>query len=434
MRKRSRLWYYAVGILLVLSVVGICLEIFESGTVGDVTPFIVSMISLIVAVLAFDISLKTYSSIDAVNSMTRMDGNIMENKDYQTNLFALLKEFPQTDMVGSRISMMSRLTDLFSPVKIVSGAKLADSIQQLIDYMIFFPYYVNASDKKFAVDSRAEVNKLLSIIELNVKEYDKMSEGSSVLLDENLKLIKAIFDVQLKRSECQSCSGVNILEVRGSMMRNPVSQTMFYDYAGLFYLSKALDLMAECLGCKSRDDLYTIQRIKELGMIEPVDRIKITDYLSMAESKFIKALDIMTEDVMWNGMIYFNIARVKFFDNVLNGLGTSEWKTSMNSAVYYRAKFNDYLSDVLPDYKDACLISAFSAEESYARLTKIVFELALGDPLTDEYGELYCQSGRYSDVFDIPVVKQFGISGKDDFKLLSAPYKEIVDAMKPQEL
>ena len=66
MRKRSRFRYYIVAVLLVLLVVGICLEIFEPGTVGDVTPFIVSMISLLVAVLAFDISLRTYTSIDAV--------------------------------------------------------------------------------------------------------------------------------------------------------------------------------------------------------------------------------------------------------------------------------------------------------------------------------------------------------------------------------
>lgn len=64
------------------------------------------MISLLVAVLAFDISLRTYTSIDAVNSMTRMDGNIMENENYRTNLITLLKDFKYESIIESREAMI----------------------------------------------------------------------------------------------------------------------------------------------------------------------------------------------------------------------------------------------------------------------------------------------------------------------------------------
>ena len=85
MRVRSVVWYYVLTVLLVGLAVVICLDIFESDSVGELMPFIVSIVSLIIAVLAFDISMKTYSSIDAVNSISKMDGNIMENEDYRTD-------------------------------------------------------------------------------------------------------------------------------------------------------------------------------------------------------------------------------------------------------------------------------------------------------------------------------------------------------------
>lgn len=426
MKKRSRFRYYVVAAVLISLVVGVCLDMFEPGTVGDVIPFIVSMISLLVAVLAFDISLKTYTSIDAVNSMTRMDGNIMENENYRTNLIALMKNLPQEDMKQSRNAMMRKLTDFFSLTKIVSGAKLADSIQQLIDYMIFFPYYVNASDEAFAQKSRESVNKLFSLIDGYVREFDKMSEGSSVLLNENLKLIKAVFDVQLKRVGCSTSETVNILEVRGTMMKNPVSRVLYHDYAGLFYLAKALDVMCGAMKCQSRSEMYDISRIKDMKSIPDNEKCRISEYLGQSEKEFYNALDVIGEDIMWRGMIYFNIARAKFFNIAMNEDKSDDWVVAMNEAVISRNKFNTYLSDVLPEHKNACLVRAFQDEEVYARLTKIVFEMALGRPLTDEYGDELSRAGEYASVRDLPVISAFEENKRDEFRLLSEPYGQIV--------
>ena len=88
--KHSASWYYMLTLISVLLAIIICLRIFEldvfqpDGAVGELIPFIVSVISLLIAFLAFSISVKTYTSIDSVNSMTMMDGNIMENENYRT--------------------------------------------------------------------------------------------------------------------------------------------------------------------------------------------------------------------------------------------------------------------------------------------------------------------------------------------------------------
>ena len=405
----------------------ICLDIFESDSVGELMPFIVSIVSLIIAVLAFDISMKTYSSIDAVNSISKMDGNIMENEDYRTNIIAILKQCTSSDKKDTRDEIMKKLNSFFSNDVVVSGAKLADSIQKLIDYIVILPYFVNSSSSDYANESKVKVENLISVIEKEVKLYDKMSEGSSVLLEENLKLIKAVFAVQLKRTESVLHSDVNLMEVRGTMLKNPVSKTLFYDYSGLFYLVKALDHMASILKSKDHRVLYSIDNIRKIrGMVPDASKDIVMSYLSHAEDEFNQALEVIDGDLMWSSMIYFNLARVKFFKSLFASEGeSSDWLSFMNKAVSYRSRFNLFLSDVFVGRTDAYLVRAFADEERYARMQKIVFEMALKDDITDVNGAVLVDKKDYSNVMNVAVVKEFTDFRSDDFCLLLSPYNEI---------
>ena len=405
----------------------ICLDIFESDSVGELMPFIVSIVSLIIAVLAFDISMKTYSSIDAVNSISKMDGNIMENEDYRTNIIAILKQCTSSDKKDTRDEIMKKLNSFFSNDVVVSGAKLADSIQKLIDYIVILPYFVNSSSSDYANESKVKVENLISVIEKEVKLYDKMSEGSSVLLEENLKLIKAVFAVQLKRTESVLHSDVNLMEVRGTMLKNPVSKTLFYDYSGLFYLVKALDHMASILKSKDHRVLYSIDNIRKIrGLVPDASKDIVMSYLSHAEDEFNQALEVIDGDLMWSSMIYFNLARVKFFKSLFASEGeSSDWLSFMNKAVSYRSRFNLFLSDVFVGRTDAYLVRAFADEERYARMQKIVFEMALKDDITDVNGAVLVDKKDYSNVMNVAVVKEFTDFRSDDFCLLLSPYNEI---------
>lgn len=428
MRVRSVAWYYVLTVLLVGLAVAICLDIFESDTVGELMPFIVSIVSLIIAVLAFDISMKTYSSIDAVNSISKMDGNIMENEDYRTNIIAILKQCTSSDKKTTRDEIMKKLNSFFSNDVVVSGAKLADSIQKLIDYIVILPYFVNSSNADYAKESKAKVETLIAVIEKEVKLYDKMSEGSSVLLEENLKLIKAVFVVQLKRTESVLHSEVNLMEVRGTMLKNPVSKTLFYDYSGLFYLVKALDHLASILGSKDHRVLYCIDNIRKIRVkVSDASKDIVMSYLSHAENEFNQALEVIDGDLMWSSMIYFNMARVKFFKSLFAAKEeTSDWLSFMNRAISYRNRFNLFLSDVFVDKTDAYLVRAFADEERYARMQKIVFEMALEDDVTDLNGNVLVNKSDYSDVMNVAVVKEFSDRRSDDFCLLQPSYNEIV--------
>ena len=49
----------------------------DHNTLDNLITFVVTILSMLVAVLAYHISVKTYISIDAVNAISKMDGNVI---------------------------------------------------------------------------------------------------------------------------------------------------------------------------------------------------------------------------------------------------------------------------------------------------------------------------------------------------------------------
>ena len=70
-------YYFLVGFLLVSACIA-CFFIFKTSSLAELIIFIMTVISVLIAMLAYHISIKTYVSIDAVNAISRMDGNVME--------------------------------------------------------------------------------------------------------------------------------------------------------------------------------------------------------------------------------------------------------------------------------------------------------------------------------------------------------------------
>ena len=309
--KRSAFWYYMLTIAVVLLAVVICLRIFEldvfqpDGAVGELIPFIVSVISLLIAFLAFSISVKTYTSIDSVNSMTMMDGNVMENENYKTNIVLLLREFEEPvsdDSAAKRIRLfakdekesmksvkryMSRVQSLVEG-DFTSGVRFADNIQKLMDYIVVLPYFTNSADKDIRTFAQERAGQLNARLKAEVESYANLSEGSTVLLQENVRLLDEILKLQTKRTDGKKMDKVRITGVRGSMMKNPVSRTLYYDYAGLYYYNMALETMSESLG-STRKDMFTVAMIglaSTPGKLSDVAMHKTLMYLDLALSEF----------------------------------------------------------------------------------------------------------------------------------------------------
>ena len=93
--KANNLWkVYFVVFLLSVAVIAFSSAVFintakeDHNTLDNLIAFVASIFSILIALLAYHISVKTYVSIDAVNAISRMDGNVMENENYRTVPYA----------------------------------------------------------------------------------------------------------------------------------------------------------------------------------------------------------------------------------------------------------------------------------------------------------------------------------------------------------
>lgn len=438
--KRSAFWYYMLTIAVVLLAVVICLRIFEldvfqpDGAVGELIPFIVSVISLLIAFLAFSISVKTYTSIDSVNSMTMMDGNVMENENYKTNIVLLLREFEEPvsdDSAAKRFRLfaknekesmksvkryMSRVRSLVEG-DFTSGVRFADNIQKLMDYIIVLPYFINSADEEIRTFAQEGARQLNARLKAEVESYANLSEGSTVLLQENVRLLDEILKLQTKRTDGEKMDKVRITGVRGSMMKNPVSRTLYYDYAGLYYYNMALETMAESLR-STRKDMFTVAMIGLASTpcnLSDVAKHKTLMYLDLALSEFDKAIDVIGDDLMWKSMIYYNIARATFYKMTVSGVASPDWERYIDDAIRFRTDLNYIIADAVNS--DTYLVSAFKDEETLARMTKFLFRIALdntaaGDPAVKAEWEKLVKG------------KQKSIDA-DAYQMLNHPYEDI---------
>jgi len=92
-RKQS---IYIVTVLLAL-LLGFALAVWlhDSGQV-DITSFTVAVLSGVISLVALFIALQTYISIDSVNNITKMEGNILDNEHYVTSMPEFIETYPQT--------------------------------------------------------------------------------------------------------------------------------------------------------------------------------------------------------------------------------------------------------------------------------------------------------------------------------------------------
>ena len=92
MRRRK----IGLSIIIVMIIV-ICSAALGAALKPDnANELVVAVVSLAVALLALYISLRTFYSIDEVNAISRMDGNVMETPRYRPNILRAVFRFPQS--------------------------------------------------------------------------------------------------------------------------------------------------------------------------------------------------------------------------------------------------------------------------------------------------------------------------------------------------
>ncbi len=90
--RTSKIIYFTIFILVMFSsCIAVWVYYLKEGK--DLLSFTISTVGFCIALLALFIAVRTYTSIDSVNNISKMEGNILDNEHYVTSLPELINQF-----------------------------------------------------------------------------------------------------------------------------------------------------------------------------------------------------------------------------------------------------------------------------------------------------------------------------------------------------
>lgn len=293
--------------------------------------YLATIISLVVSFIALAVALVTYFSIDSVDKITSMDGNVLTNENYQVATAKLVYDFRDAH---DKAAFSRMLIDRLRPVKpIRTIAEYTDELQRIIDHLIWFAYADFSSDPQL----RQKRENLKAQLETSLKKFESISNGVQYLLDENYYLIIYVMAYQDDKAKTLTAEQPYHLEnIRGRMLVNPVSRTIYLDYYGLQMLHAAqsiIETAGKTEGEPAISDTAhkTVARFSYEYLISlrdrtlpPEDEEKVDICLQESVSNFREALTVCKEDPLWRGYILFNLARASILMDLKSDTCTIE--------------------------------------------------------------------------------------------------------------
>ena len=371
-------WVYLSLIALAITIVLLIILITFRGTFAQESELVlaVSAVSLIISLYAFIVSYKTYTSIDSVNAQSIMEGNLMENQHYCTNLYQLLGKYDQKDLQGVTNALFKGF-DRFGR-KSIKGAELADTIQSLIDVIYLFPaFFLRGKD---AFDGRMDT--LILNAQKDIEALDQMNSGSVRLLEETLALFSACYSVHQDYSVGAIAIRRSILDVCGTMFKNSASLTVYYFYYARAYLAAFLQKTAALISLQKGTPLFSHESIEAVRhlKIEKDTAEELVILLQSADSYFRKAEEVLESGPVWEDMICLNRAYVLAFMEILTGI-RQEWKDEFDSAVSSRRLINQIIDSLAAESGEETnyLAGYFKQQLDFAKCQRELFCSAMGD-------------------------------------------------------
>lgn len=401
------LYIYAFIGLMILTSAIICIKIYSFDT-KDMVLFSVTVMSLVISFIAFIISVQTYLSIDSVNVITQMEGNVLENENYVTSVTSLLNEYDMNESQEVGEAIFRNLESRFTK-KSKTAIEFATNLQYFIDIIVFFPSLIHAPNEN-QQNNIDRMNRLLRLIEKRKEALLAISTGNLTLIDETVKLINCVIHYQKLIHTDDYKIAATLLEVRGTMLRNAVTQTVYYNYLGLFYNKKAMNIMRRNPGLEHADffDILVLRKvIRQINALENEEAELFTMYLLESKKAFQKALDNSKDDVMWNGFIKYNDARSTFFLQIIQPDYEGEgWKEMMDGAILARCRLNHLISDMVLTEAPNHLQRFFKYQEYLAKLVKINILIATKENITDGFQQTQYAYPGYRGLKEDRIVKE----------------------------
>ena len=407
---------YILFLLFWLITIAVCIIVFPIQNTASLINFTTTVVSLMVATFAFyrchaDLSF----SIDSVNAITKMEGNVLENENYVTSFPYLIRKYDDQDSKRIGDKVFEQLEKSFKKNS-KTAIEFAENLQDLIDIIVFFPYLFNG-DKKYREDNIESMVKLLKLIDGKRKSFFSVSTGNLILINETVELIESIISYQQHRlSGTKDKQRVSkILDVRGNMLKNPVTQTVYCNYLGLYYNSKAYSVLGKKYGLENIDffSIDGLMKVKEsMKDLSFEEKELLTLYLNEARVSFSKALQNGSYDVMWEGFIKYNDARAAYLLQLVLGKetvtsdGVSEWESIMNQAIISRNRLTILFSDILESQGSYLFQKAFQDEKDLASLVKINIQIVNGQDITNTINEVKYKAPHYTGLLEDPTLSE----------------------------
>ncbi|WP_298472072.1 hypothetical protein [uncultured Psychrobacillus sp.] len=363
---------YIFFLLISIVCVYSAIRISKMKDTADFVDFSITLISIVVSILAFHFALKTYVSIDSVNAINKMQGNVLENPDYVTSIPSLMKKYAQSNATDVSKAIYGDLTVLYKKQS-KSAIEFANNLQYFIDLIVFFPSLFTDSNANHKENAK-KMDEILKLIDKRLKSLMTISTGNLLLVEETIQLLKYVMKYQKLVNTENNNIPASILEIRGSLLKNPVSKTIYNNYLGLYYRQKAMDIISKELNLSTKDllEITSLEEIREnISGITAESRQIAIMYLGEAQQAFDHALESSEQDIMWIGFVSFNRARAEFFSELLTETYSNEWATSMNKAIVAREKLNIILDDLFEANESTFLRKSFYFEEHFAKIVYV---------------------------------------------------------------
>ncbi|MGY8876886.1 MAG: hypothetical protein ACKVJ5_11215 [Pseudoalteromonas sp.] len=375
--RTSKMLYFTILLLVLLSAF-LAVWVYDLKEGKDLLSFTISTVSFCIAVLALFITVRTYTSIDSVNNISKMEGNILDNENYVTSLPELINQFKSQDENTLEKEIFDSIEHKLKKES-ETAVLFADTLQYVIDLIVLFPAVFNASETN-KVLYKKRMDTILSEVDRRCEILHSVSKGNSIQITETIKLFKAVVSYQSFVADDNFNIHADLLHVRGPILRNPVTKTIYHNYLGLYYNKKGMHLLRESLNMNSVD-ILSIDGLelaqKNINTIEPSILEEVSMYLKSAAEQFDKALKVSSEDVMWPGFINYNKARTVYFLALLSN-SELNWLDILDEAIESRSRLNRLIDEILmiDRSKPANIVSThlrefFLYQEELARTVKL---------------------------------------------------------------
>lgn len=352
---------------------------------------IIMFTSFTISVAALIFSAVTYYSIDTVDKISSMEGNLLENEDYSIAYYEETERF--REIYSSKV-FTERLFELLEPKQeIKSCMEYSELLQKMIDSLIWFAYIDDDEQTK-----RRKNLLYQQLYEIYQKDYSDLSSKIKYLLGENLKLIQAVILYQdASRKHEYEISGLE--NVRGEMLPNPISKIVYYDYLGLDYRRKAEKVLRdsnpvlqEKVDGNWKVEPFSREYLEQIwsNTYEGDERKHFQILIERACECFGEASRLANGNVLWEGYIEFNKARADIMCFlVLHGDEEDVWKKlqelekTIEKVIYARRRVVHLMcNQSSPDGKVSYLDQMFQKELQMAETLQKEF-VEFGQSISD---------------------------------------------------